>query len=1093
MLGIMPASREQPCGNSPLASFVLAVVHVLALFVVVPAASQELDLDGLLDQAQTIESPLAEPEYCKVTPAWAATGSGENSGLRIRVDRICLVDDIVGIESATNMLVVEGEVTNLSASPGYSMLKASLMFQLGLNHPSSQRQGISDVEERLNPEFEKPLLLFESRRFVVAYDVDPEFGGPLSLEHPSTAGIISIALGNMPRLATSGPGETTIEEPRENTPTEATPPAPIQPARPDSPSMGDDVAGSAAPETTPVARGQTSEKSEDGPDVASETMAGVGEPASRSRAQTAIVSVSEFTAPIVNDPPASLGPPISASGLGGRIMLSGGVAEDSIQLLNNGLQGEKLHDGVVQLAGERVSKLYGTESEPVEVVFSFSDGAAAEIAGLAVNTFISNGGNQHLPQTLELDVSAEGPNGPWNSVVVRPELPKDQKILLLELEEPVLAKAVRIRLRGKTPAAGGKYSVALSEIEVFERPKSEDYKTIVGQVAIDLAARQNGGRVVRFSSQDFGDANHISSILEPNDVGGWRPNPASDDVPEVVLAFRDFARFKINGVELDWERRPGLPENWSPKVRVSASTNRNPLAPYEDVGSMVFERDRFVSSIALRPDLQPRYVKLTFAGPEPNTFGVETVKVFGDYAEWFAGGQDGNSAETRISINSGGPIGEVEDNNTQASANPLRDGVPLGGRSDGQGDIDYFSFVVDGAAEKIVNFRLSGTPAIRTDLELLGADGSRLFDYRANGGESSKSFTWKLPPGRYHVRLSEPASNIVLVIDDSGSMGESIFTAMEAAKLFALNKRPDEKIALVRFSGSIKLLSELTGDGQKIADAIDAGVNQGDTRGTSLYDAILKGRDALKDTRGNRAIVLMTDGADVSSKTPYIDFWRQLDNFDTPVFAIGLGKAMAEFNGSVGIASGDMIASFSHATGGEYFAAPQADQLEQMYGRIASIVRRPSEYEIEFSIADETGQLQVLETGEKVISANQLGEILIILDASGSMKSGTDAGRSRINVARTVLFDILHELPDEIPVGLGVYGHRQPDNPKDRSCRDYETIVTPQPFSKDTIIEVVRAVEPRGQTPIGLALAEASESIARHDRSLIIVLTDGKE
>lgn len=640
--------------------------------------------------------------------------------------------------------------------------------------------------------------------------------------------------------------------------------------------------------------------------------------------------------------------------------------------------------------------------------------------------------------------------------------------------------------------ADASYAMSVSEIEVFERLQGDGYRSVLADEAVDLLEPGRGGRVVRFTSQN--GYHGASSVLTAKRKTAWRPHRSSKEVQEIVFAFRNFALLSIQDIVLNWERPKRLPENWSPKVRVSLSDSLNPLAPYRDVGFLNYDGVSFSSRLVFPEHTGARYIKLTFSDPGAKSFGVEKVQVNGSFVNWHAdsielerhgnGGQwpTGSAAQT-----------EKEQNNSIATATPLKQDTSMRGRSDTASDLDFFTFEVTGTMRKTVNFKLQGQPVIRTELTLLDSAHNKIFTYNPNGTEAEKNFTWQLEPGRYFIRLEEPATSIVLLIDDSSSMGRGIFTAMEAARLFALNKKPEERQALIRFSGSMDVLADLTTDGNVIGDSIQQGVNKGDGKGTSLYDAILLGRKVLDKASGNKAIVLITDGADTSSKIRYPDFWRKLETFHTPLYAIGLGKQMTRFNNKNGIVLGDMLQAFTLATGGRYFAAPQSDQLSDVYAEISRTLRARSEYEITYSVAAQTGQLQVLETGQKIISANQLGEIFIILDASGSMKAATDAGRYRIDVARTVLFDILHELPDDVPVGLGVYGHREPDRPKQTSCRDFQAVVAPAPNSRQKIIDTVRAIRPRGQTPIGYSLARASQSINERGRSLIIVLTDGQE
>jgi hypothetical protein len=73
----------------------------------------------------------------------------------------------------------------------------------------------------------------------------------------------------------------------------------------------------------------------------------------------------------------------------------------------------------------------------------------------------------------------------------------------------------------------------------------------------------------------------------------------------------------------------------------------------------------------------------------------------------------------------------------------------------------------------------------------------------------------------------------------------------------------------------------------------------------------------------------------------------------------------------------------------------------------------------------------------------------LILDASGSMWGQID-GVNKIVIAREVIADLLRDFPEDQALGLTVYGHRERGN-----CADIETLVSPAPGTRDSILEAV--------------------------------------
>ena len=62
--------------------------------------------------------------------------------------------------------------------------------------------------------------------------------------------------------------------------------------------------------------------------------------------------------------------------------------------------------------------------------------------------------------------------------------------------------------------------------------------------------------------------------------------------------------------------------------------------------------------------------------------------------------------------------------------------------------------------------------------------------------------------------------------------------------------------------------------------------------------------------------------------------------------------------------------------------------------------------------------------------------LLLILDASGSMGRVDANGVRLIDGAKQALLDLVNILPDDVQVGLRVYGHTYPNTDKVNGCTD---------------------------------------------------------
>jgi Ca-activated chloride channel family protein len=131
-------------------------------------------------------------------------------------------------------------------------------------------------------------------------------------------------------------------------------------------------------------------------------------------------------------------------------------------------------------------------------------------------------------------------------------------------------------------------------------------------------------------------------------------------------------------------------------------------------------------------------------------------------------------------------------------------------------------------------------------------------------------------------------------------------------------------------------------------------------------------------------------------------------------------------------------------------------------------------------------------TGKATVEANSLTDgpaaIMFILDASGSMW-GQIGGQPKIAIAKAVLTDLINDLPDDSHAGLVAYGHR-----RKRDCQDVEELVSLQPIDKKSLIAKIKAIGPKGKTPITLSIRKTAEKLKSiEEETTIILVSDGKE
>lgn len=114
--------------------------------------------------------------------------------------------------------------------------------------------------------------------------------------------------------------------------------------------------------------------------------------------------------------------------------------------------------------------------------------------------------------------------------------------------------------------------------------------------------------------------------------------------------------------------------------------------------------------------------------------------------------------------------------------------------------------------------------------------------------------------------------------------------------------------------------------------------------------------------------------------------------------------------------------------------------------------------------------------------------IIFIYDASGSMW-GTLQGKTKMEIASSVLSTSIGELPQDQKIGLIAYGHR-----KKGDCNDVETLVSMDNSSKERVTSEIKKIKPLGKTPLARSARMVIDDLRKSkSQATIILITDGIE
>ena len=113
---------------------------------------------------------------------------------------------------------------------------------------------------------------------------------------------------------------------------------------------------------------------------------------------------------------------------------------------------------------------------------------------------------------------------------------------------------------------------------------------------------------------------------------------------------------------------------------------------------------------------------------------------------------------------------------------------------------------------------------------------------------------------------------------------------------------------------------------------------------------------------------------------------------------------------------------------------------------------------------------------------------LIVMDGSGSMWGQID-GRTKLEIARETVAEVLGALPANQALGLIAYGHRRKGD-----CADIELIVPPAPGTAAQVLAAVNGMQFLGKTPLSDAVRQAAIALRYEEEAATVVLvTDGLE
>ncbi|MGA2725584.1 MAG: VWA domain-containing protein [Bryobacteraceae bacterium] len=175
-----------------------------------------------------------------------------------------------------------------------------------------------------------------------------------------------------------------------------------------------------------------------------------------------------------------------------------------------------------------------------------------------------------------------------------------------------------------------------------------------------------------------------------------------------------------------------------------------------------------------------------------------------------------------------------------------------------------------------------------------------------------------------HFAMDDEPVAVGLVFDISGSMGPKLRLSRMAAATFFKTANPEDEFFLVEFNDQPKMVVPLTQNVEEIQNQLTFAQSKGRT---ALLDAIfLSLHEMKKSTKNKKALLIISDGGDNSSRYTEGEVKNLVRESDTLIYAIGVYEADNARGRTPEEAAGPgLLNEVAEQTGGRHFPASPSE------------------------------------------------------------------------------------------------------------------------------------------------------------------------
>jgi len=204
--------------------------------------------------------------------------------------------------------------------------------------------------------------------------------------------------------------------------------------------------------------------------------------------------------------------------------------------------------------------------------------------------------------------------------------------------------------------------------------------------------------------------------------------------------------------------------------------------------------------------------------------------------------------------------------------------------------------------------------------------------------------------------------NVVVMLDESGSMVNNIVTVKNGAEQFLLRLLPGDRARIGSFEDKLIVSPEFTNDRDALIRFLEDKLQYGN--GTRLWDAVDFSMSALSALDGRRVVLVFTDGGDDPGPGKHVKYDTVLDRAQAEgymVYAIGFhSRCRCGYNGRMTETDPDpRLKKLAAESGGGYFELKEGADLSSTFTRVAQELH--SQYVIGFTPDSTDGKRHALQ------------------------------------------------------------------------------------------------------------------------------------